>query len=162
MKNNAWLLTDNSGHYFAVSDVEMMEFIPSILIHPVPITPEYCKHVIEWREYLIPVVNIAVLFDHQKQDRIQQIGIFAYQLADNQPLNYIAIALQATPAHISVIDAQLCDLPHYFTQDKRQLALSCFSYNGCPVPILNLGYLCSTQFRNTQDFQYPLISITAD
>jgi len=153
MENSAWLLKDINGDYFAVCEVEMVEYIQIATIFPVPATPRYCNHVMAWRDKLLPVVNIALLFDVINKVKVGEVGVFAYQTAENSPLNHIAIPLLESPVHIIVNDNQYCDLPERYSKDQQSLALSCFSYQDFSVPILNLNYLCSTEFRNNNHTQ---------
>ncbi len=148
MENSAWLLKDTNDDYFAVNEVEMVEYIPVISAYLVPATPDYCHYVTAWREYLVPVINFSLLFGNRTKQEVNQVGIFAYQKSDNEPLNYIAIQIQETPEHIMVNDSWFCDLPSRYVAEKKRLAHSCFTYQNTSVPILNLHYLCSTEFRD--------------
>ncbi|MFV2061481.1 MAG: chemotaxis protein CheW [Gammaproteobacteria bacterium] len=146
MESNAWLLKDINGDYFAVSEVEMVEYIPTVQIFSVPVTPTYCNSIVPWREQLIPVMNIALLFDTPDYNEFNKIGIFAYQINHNTPLQYLAIPIQGSPIHIVVKDSQLCELPDRFSGDKKSIALSCFNYQEQSVVIINLNYLVTTNF----------------
>ena len=149
VENNAWLLKDTNGDFFAVAEVEMVEYIPLVTTFNVPATPYYCNSIMAWREQLIPIINFASLFDLNNTKDASRVGIFVYQLEANAVLRYIAIPIQESPVHIVVSDTQFCDLPSRFISDRVALALSCFTYHEKSVPILNLNYLVSTKFHNT-------------
>lgn len=152
MENNAWLLKDTNGDFFAVSEVEMVEYIPLANTFTVPVTPYYCNHIMAWREQLIPIFNLASLFElnNVNTNDMNRVGIFAYQLKENTELDYVAIPIQESPIHIVVNDSQFCDLPTRFSNDRIVLSLSCFSFQDEAVPVLNINYLVSTKFQNTQ------------
>jgi chemotaxis signal transduction protein len=156
MESNAWLLKDTNGDYFAVAEVEMVEYSPSVKSFSVPLTPYYCNSIMEWRDQLIPIINLASLFETNNLSDVDRVGVFAYQLKENAVLQYIGIPILDSPIHIVVADSQFSELPTRFISDRIALCLSCFSYQNISVPILNLNYLVSTKFLNTT----PKISVT--
>ena len=60
--NSAWRLVVGEGMQVAVSDYEMIEYVIDPQLHPVPITPTHCSNAMLWREQIIPVMDIPVLF----------------------------------------------------------------------------------------------------
>jgi hypothetical protein len=146
--SNAWILPFGNHLQCAVSEKVMVQYIISPQMHLVPLTPDYCTYVINWRDRLIPVVNLAMLLDQSDTDTMHHIGIMAYQEAPRTPLQYGAIMLNASPTRIAVDDRQSCDIPGYVEPQMSSMILSCFSHNDIKTPIIDMSYLYSDEPQN--------------
>ncbi len=146
IKSHAWLLPLRSDFVVAVSDVEMVEYLIDQKTIPVPLTPYYCRHVIVWREALLPVFDLNPLFTQPALKRFHHFGVLAYQTAPKTPLQYLIVALSGSPARVAVDDEKVADTPEEFSGPLRNLALATFLHNDQPVPILNISHLASGEF----------------
>jgi hypothetical protein len=114
----------------------------------VPLTPESCSQVVFWGDRIVPLISLGDITDQQAGAAMPAVVIVAYQTQPNTPLSYVALGVKSDPVKIKVSDKQACDLPDRFAEDIWEpLALSAFSRNGQPVPILNITMLCSKDFH---------------
>jgi hypothetical protein len=99
-----------------------------------------------WQNNRVPLLDLNSLLHSGADIKLTSAPpyalIVAYQSAARGPVAYGAIGLVQLPQTISVGDNDQCELP---TDSKLwpQLALSCFKYEGCAVPILNTSRLFS-------------------
>jgi chemotaxis signal transduction protein len=137
--SKAWALDLGAGLQAAVGDREMVHLVPSPELFDVPATPSHCRHVVIWKDEILPVVDLpAWLTGCTCQHQQSLIGIFAYQPRPGVSPRQGALLLNAIPRRLSVRDDQASALP-----DKpkrwREIAVSCFTtVNGVSIPIIDL------------------------
>lgn len=147
----AWLLHVGENQQIAVGEMQMVEYILRPQLIEIPLTPPYCKHVINWRKQCLPILDFGVLMGEAENTKVEHAGVVRYQKGPRMPLLYLGLALNKEPEKITVDDSQLCDLPAQFLTHMRPTVLSCFSNAELPTPVLDFAYLCSTPFRELQE-----------
>ncbi|MDH3451749.1 MAG: hypothetical protein OEN20_04960 [Gammaproteobacteria bacterium] len=138
----AWLLRADDDVTFAVAQHEMIEYLTEARVQRVPLANPYCDHLALWRDALVPILDFPRLLRGAGVTIQRALSIVAYQPRALRPLEYLGIWVDAPPSRIAVGDDQACDLPQAW-HDVRfaPLALSCFTHDDQPVPILNLAQL---------------------
>lgn len=148
--NSAWLLDVGNDIQIAVAEPEMVEYLLAPQLHRLPLTPDYCSHVLFWRRLILPVIELSVLLDRSPTaGGASALTVLRYQKMSHAPLDYFALVVEKPPHRITVNDQQACDGPtsdHGIWQSS-ELVLTYFSQNGITTPILNLPYLTSEAFR---------------
>ena len=87
----AWLLQLNDSRSVATSEQEVIEYLVHPQLFPIPFTPEHCSSIVQWRDRMLPVIDICPLFGDQPDDEAQGIVVLAYQQASK--LEYLALAV---------------------------------------------------------------------
>ena len=109
----------------------------------VPAAPYFCKHLLRWQNQWLPVLELQSLLNASPSHhppRGTHVLVVAYQAAKNAAIEYGALRLVGLPLMVPVTDAMACDLPA--TSDYwSQIAISCFEYEGQPVPVLDTKQL---------------------
>lgn len=145
----AWILTDHSGHSFAVANVEMVEYLTEASPLQVPLSPGYSPAVIPWRDRLIPLVFYHRLFEPGSAATLHHIGILAYQRQPGAQLQHIAVELAQAPYRVVVTDEESGALPERYRDPVyAPLVRSVFNHNESPIPVLDVNYLVSAALRN--------------
>lgn len=148
--STAWLVDVCDGLLVAVAEREMMAFETPPEIRTLPLTPTLCSKVVFWGDRIVPLVTIGAMRGKQTDTPISAVVIMAYQREPKTPLRYVALGVKSDPVKIMVSDKQACDLPDNLAEDIwGELALSVFSRNGQPVPILDIATLCSRAYHDT-------------
>lgn len=148
--SDAWLLECSDTLSIAVGDHEMVEYIDTPFRFDVPGAPEYCSAVLLWQENLVPVMDLAALLGHSRDDLKPRLSLLNYQDKAGEALQQVAIAVNRAPQKIVVDDEHACELPEEVnTSPLRALSLSSFNHNGQTVIILDISGLCSAEFRDT-------------
>jgi len=147
--SNAWLLECDPALIVAVSDHEIVEYIQPQRSYTVPETPRYCNRVITWQDKLVPVMDLALLTGMRNlQQELPFVCLLCYQLAPRQALQYLALRINRTPQKVAVDDSQACDIADDdFPPLLKSVTLCGFTHMQQAVPILDLGKLCSDEFR---------------
>lgn len=87
--NDCWLLHLSSGHAIAISIHQVTELLKEATRLPVPRTPDHCRHLIAWRERLIPLVDYR-----PHQDSAQgQVMVIRFQNAA-QGIDYLGFSVK--------------------------------------------------------------------
>lgn len=143
--SRAWLLDFGKGFQAVVGAHEMSQVILEPPLFYVPCTVPYCNEVLILRDRILPILDVPTLLTgHEDTPPRYVIGIGAYQTAPTQPIHYGGLYLATTPLPIVVSDSQACALPAKYAYWKPYI-LSCFSYLGTAMPILDLGRLFHTK-----------------
>jgi chemotaxis signal transduction protein len=148
----AWLLDFGDGVLAAVAFNEMSQVVLSPELFEVPCTPAYCHQVLLLRKRVMPIIDMLALLTGAASPQPRGghiIGIGVYQEAAGQALRYIGMHLASTPASIIINDNQACELPDR-ADLWQELAMACFSYENKKIPVLNLAYLFSAEFRQNR------------
>ncbi len=157
----AWLLFVGEQS-FALAEKEMIEYIIEPDCVSIPVTPAYSSKVIQWREQIIPVMDLGFLEnglmerefakgiqqDKAPSEKISSLVVVAYQLQPLEPLNYLALVISKPPVRILVGDEQGCEPPEDNHPLLKFVTMACFSQGDEPIPILDLKRLSSTEFLN--------------
>jgi chemotaxis signal transduction protein len=138
---NAWLLDFGDACYAAVGTRELLHLIDAPSTFPVPCTPEYCSRVVLWQERLLPVMDISARIGSRPRTA-PFLAVIGYQQQRGEYPHFGALLLASPPKQLAVSDEQACRLPDG-KENWRELAISCFEYQGSPVPVLNLCRLFS-------------------
>ena len=97
---------------------------------------------------LLPVLDLAILNEiPTTSNNNNPVVVVTYQTAPQTPILFSAIDIQAAPQKISVAGTEACGLPDSYTDKFREVVISCFSYQGQVIPILNFSLLFSGQFN---------------
>lgn len=147
--SNAWLLECGPGLVVAVSDHEIVEYVQPQRSFAVPATPHYCSSVIAWQDRLVPVMDMALLTGIRNlQQEVSFVCLLCYQPEPRAALQYLALRINRTPQKVAVDDSQACELADdEFSPLLKSVALCGFTHMQQTVPILDLGKLCSDEFR---------------
>ena len=146
---DAWLLECSDSLSIAVSDYEMVEYLDTPVQFEVPGAPEYCPAVLLWQENLIPVMDISVLLGQPPGKLKMRMSVLTYQEKPGASLQQLAVCVNRAPQKIAVDDEQVCELPEEInTSLLGSVSLSCFSHCDQAGIILDLGRLCSAEFRD--------------
>jgi len=144
-KSTAWLLNLGDTLQAAVGERQMLHFMDTPHLLDIPKTPAHCRHVIIWRNTILPVIDLGKwLGVPAPPNTLNFVGIAGYQDQPGTPPQYGALLLAAIPIRIQADDDQACALPKQ-PIGWRHLAMSCFIHNEQAVPILNLPYLFSNR-----------------
>ena len=144
----AWLMISSGNKQFAVAEHEMIEYITSPVLHNIPLSPRYNTSIMFWREQILPVFNLGLLPGQVVDAPGNRLSVLAYQTRPREPLKYIGVTLCEAPSRIQVNDNQICELPEQDMNLWQHLTLSCFSHDGIATPILDITFLCSSEFRD--------------
>lgn len=125
-----------------------VEYLGSIDVRQLPLTPAYCAGVQVWRKRLIPVLDLGRLLGCHRADRsVRQKGVVvAYQAASGDGHRFGLLVLDGMPDLVKVSDDMACALPGEPAW-LQQIACSCFRHKDQAVPILALAKL----------FEHPLV-----
>ena len=137
----AWLLRVANDIQFSISEHQAMEYIENPLLHYIPKTPASCKNIIYWRDKIVPVIDMNILFDHSGTINTQHLMVIAYQEKEHTPLQYVAYILASAPEKIIVNDDTAVELPEFFPEKLKPFVLSSFSYNHQPTSIFDIAQL---------------------
>jgi chemotaxis signal transduction protein len=141
---NAWLLDIGTRMQVAVAEKEIVEYQNSLHAYPIPVTPRYCSSVVFWRDYQLPLFNLALLTTQQSfKVKTERLAVLAYQNEPKSPLRYIGVALYAPPEKIKVNDDDACDWPEDFSEIWKPLTLALFIHKGITIPVLDIAGLCA-------------------
>lgn len=145
----AWILTDNSGHSFAVADVQMAEYLTEATVKEVPLSPDYCPGIMPWRGRLLPVVYFDRIFDPDLPKVQNHIMVLAYQQQPGEPIRHLAVVVGRSPYRIIVTEQESEALPELYDETEyRPLVLSVFSHNETAIPVIDVNYLASPVLRD--------------
>lgn len=152
--SRAWLLDFGYHLQAAVGLHEMRQVLIAPELFDVPCTPTYCSEVVLFQQLILPIFDIPrLLIGRQVTTSRHVVGIAVYQEDPNKPLHYGGLHLITTPTSIYVNDDQVCELSSQ-QQYWEPFAISCFSYQGEAIPIINLSYLFSAQFNRLQQEKF--------
>ena len=135
-KINAWLLTANQVR-LTVASYEIIQVISEAKIIDVPAGPNYCRQLLKWREYLLPLVQLGKIEQADSENQ-PHIIVVAWQKKAGEMLAYGAIALSELPTSIVVDDSWQVDLPQNLSPILKKSALSCIQYQDENVIIPDL------------------------
>lgn len=139
----AWLLTVAPGRLAAIGERELNHLIHEPQSYAIPRTPRHCARVIEWEGQILPVWDLGCwLLDAAPAEPIALAAVVGYQRSRRERPRFGALALPTPPVRVQVRDDQACQLPQD-TPAWRSLALSCFTHQDRPVPIIDLAHLFS-------------------
>lgn len=154
----AWIFRITPSISAAVGELELVHLLPEHpILYAVPQAPHYCRHVMVWRQKIVPVMNLAARLQTAAgrgetattptPDTHQRLGIFAYRDDAAKPA-YGALFLASLPRRYAVSDAQMCRLPADFTT-WTPYVMSCFQDRTAEqaIPILNLNRVFSAAFQ---------------
>jgi hypothetical protein len=136
----ARLVEYGPGRYIALPPHTVFALIERPTFVGVPGAVGHAYGLLVWQDSRVPLLDLNSLLhsdaDIDLTSAPRYALIVAYQSVARGSVAYGAIGLVQLPQSITVSDNDQCELP---TDSKlwSQLALSCFKYEGCEVPILD-------------------------
>ena len=142
-ESSAWLLKLSKNDAIAIGEQELIHIITEPELLKIPKTMPHCQHIINWKNNVLPVMNILGLLHNQNTDISNIIGIIAYKDPRSMSIQYSAIDLSFIPKKIIVNDNQACELST--TEEKwSQYTIASFKQQQKVIPIVDLARLFST------------------
>jgi len=148
--SEAWLLDCGNMLSIAVGDNQMAEFVQQQEFYSVPGSPGYCSGVIVWQGNIVPVMDLASLYDPAASNGAVHpyLCVLRYQSAPNSAIEHLALRVTRTPQKIVVDDQHSCEIPEYLASSVLgEISLACFNRDELPVMIPDIARLCSAEFR---------------
>lgn len=156
----AWLLTFSTQFQAAVGYHEMAQILISPTVFPIATAPHYCHDVMILQNEIIPIMNVSQLLTAQQYlDKHTEmiVGIALYQKDNQDEIHSAGLYLANPPQLINVSDEQGCDLPvegdSGYASGWSEFALSCFLHQDKKIPILDVAYLFSSEFKQQMSAQ---------
>lgn len=135
----AYILEYGQGGLVAFPAHTGVELVDQPRYVVVPGMPYFCQGLMAWQGRRIPLLDLNKFLRGPEAQRTSSVGhvlILAYQSAAGQALEYGAVLAPALIQMIDVIDSQQCALPADIAV-LSGISLSCFEYEGRPVPVLD-------------------------
>lgn len=140
---NAWFLALDNEFSAAVGRLEIVHLLQFPVLHAVHGGPFYCSRVLIWQNRILPAMDLAAWLRGKQVNRTFILAaVVAYQDTRSIEPQYGSILLSELPRQIMVDDSQACSLPEK-PRGWSNIAISCFDFDGKPVPILNLSHIFS-------------------
>ena len=96
-----------------------------------------------WEGEILPVIDLIAWMTGQPSGRTQAcVGIVGWQDQPGASPQYGALLFTGIPEKVRVRDEQVCDLPER-PSGWEIVAISCFSHDGQPVPVLDVPLIFS-------------------
>ncbi len=139
----ARLLEYQRGTFVAFPAHATLELIERPPLVEVPGAPYYCRGLVQWQGRQLPLLDLRTLmraYPDENPKVLSHVLVLAYQRVPRAPLEYGALCAPSLVRMAQVADSQQCALP---TDSDLWpwISLSCFSFEGRPVPIINIGRL---------------------
>ena len=140
----AWIIDLPCDLRAAVGGAELVHVLPDTPRRtPIADGPVYMHEAIAWDAGLVPVFDTARLSEGvAKSADCVYFGIVRFRTDHTGPQRFGALKLTAIPKRVSVDDQMACDLPDFYER-FRKFSISCFEFDGYPVPVLNLARIFS-------------------
>lgn len=139
----AWIVTLDEGCRAAVGEREMMHLVETPVLEAIPHTPVHCRRVLRWEGEIMPVIDLSAWLTGQPTEGAQaSVAIVGWQVQTGAVPQYGALLFRGVPQKTRVQDEQFCQLPDS-PSGWGLIAVSCFSHDGLPVPILDLRTIFS-------------------
>ena len=138
-----------SGHHLALPLHTTLEILENPDIFPVPGAAPHARGLLLWQDNWIPVIDLARLLLPQTApvaEAPKYVLVLAFQRVPGQPLEYGALVLPVLPETVFVDDGMACKLPND-SPLWPEISLSCFSYRGKPIPIVDTGRLLGRSYE---------------
>ncbi len=139
----AWILHFDSGFCAAVGEREMTHIVETPTLTDIPQTVSHCQQVLLWEGETLPVIDLTAWLTGQPAERSRAaVGIVGWQKQPSVAPQYGALLFNGIPQKVQVHDDQVCDLPQQ-PSGWKAVAISCFMYQGEPIPILDISHIFS-------------------
>lgn len=144
-ETSAWLLSISDSIQFCIAEHEAEAYINDTEVQVVPLTSDYCRHVIFWQDKILPVIELDEMIDKKVKDNdtasnfFKHIFITVYQTEENAPLEYIAFKLSSAPEKMRVNDDNICDVPDDYPECLKPHLLSIFNHNDKITSIFDIA-----------------------
>lgn len=139
----AWLLSVARNIHLCIAEHEAAEYVENPPLHPIPMSPAYCKNTLLWHDRIVPLIDINVLCGNPVKANYQNIIVTAYQAKEHSPLEYVAFVLASPPEKIIVNDDDACELPDDYPDSLTPYILSLFKHNNKLTSIIDIARLGS-------------------
>jgi hypothetical protein len=142
--STARLVEYTPGRYIALPPHTTLEVVENPRPVAVPGGAYYGHGLLAWQERQIPLVNLLALLKAHTSDAAAALPryalVVAYQAAPGQPVMHGALGMAQLPQSVTVNDSDACGLPDD-SDLWPLLALSCFTHEGQPAPIVDTSKL---------------------
>lgn len=144
-----WLLNFGDDRWAAVGEKELQEVLPDPQLASDLSAPAHCRSRLEWRGYMLPVMDLAVVFGADPgRDSGRWVTVVAYAEEGGKEIGFAALRLEEPPVAVQVNDGMACALPETSLRDYliwNFISLSCFRHKESAVPVIELARLFSSQ-----------------
>lgn len=136
----AWLIELGQNMHAAIGENELVHIVDSSEIADLPAVLANRKNTVNWQGKELNVINLAKYFTDRTLTVVSSepiIGVVAYHSDNDDSLEYGGLLMAGIPAKEIVNNSLACNLPEP-AQKWRDIAISCFTNEGYPVPVLDL------------------------
>ncbi|MDR9435240.1 MAG: hypothetical protein RI563_00065 [Thiohalophilus sp.] len=145
-ETTAWLLNLGQSLYAAIGENDLVHVIDYSEISDLPALLANTENSVHWQGKELNVINLAKYLSDRTLTMLSSepiIGVVAYQSDNYDRPQYGGVLMAGIPAKKIVNNSQACELPEP-VQKWRDVAISCYSDEGRPVPVLDLPTVFST------------------
>ncbi len=112
----AWRIEVAPNHWIAVAEKNLIEYINDPILTYVPLSPMGCDNLIKWKEYLLPVVDLASKLNFFNANKVDQDRSVSNKIVvvytENKPVanpinSVISIRILSSPERIAVNDDEM-------------------------------------------------------
>lgn len=128
-------LDTGGGTAAAIGLHEVIEVVTEGDMTQVPMAPQHCRELLQWRDQWIPVFDLAAWRGLHTESVTPFFVVVGYP-ADTGGIHYGCMRVPEFPKIVELSDQQACSLPD--DAEWGRIAHSCFSGDGRAVPILSL------------------------
>jgi chemotaxis signal transduction protein len=143
----ARLIEYSRGRFVALPPHTTLELLEHPQALAVPGAAYYAYGLLAWQGRQLPLIDLEALLlayaGGQRAKAPRYALVVAYQRAPGAPVEHGAIAMADLPQTVTVSDDAMCELPNG-SDMWPLLALSCFTFDGQVVPVVDTGRLFSS------------------
>ncbi len=136
----AWLIDLGQNMHAAIGENELVHIIDSSEIADLPAVLANRENTVHWQGKELNVINLAKYFSDRTLTMVSSepiIGVVVYHSDSDDRLQYGGLLMAGIPDKEIVNNSQACNLPEP-THKWRDVAISCFTNEEYPVPVLDL------------------------
>ncbi len=157
----ALLLAYTDKQFLTFPTQSLLELIESPELTALPSGKDFVYGLLHWQDKLVPVIDLALLLKERtikttteinqppqlsnelsselSNKKVAFVMVTAYHTAEG--IAHIAVKLDEPPVSVLVNNSMACDLATNSDINWAEYAISCFSYQNNPVPILQPEWL---------------------
>ena len=132
------------GRMVALPPHTTLEIVENPQAVPIPGAAYYGYGLLSWQGRRLPMLDLDAMLraypQAQRTKAPRYALVVAYQRAPGQPVEHGAIGLADLPQNAMVRDEACCELPND-SDMWPHISLSCFRFEGRPVPIVDTARL---------------------
>ena len=141
-----WLLSLPGKRIVAVGERELVHILPEVpMLRPIPRAPRHARRAMVWQQRILPVIDLAELFDEGTEDSavVPLIGVVAFSASGRKATGLGALLLYGVPQRLETSMNEPREMPPRL-QALADWSLSCLEHpEHGEVPILYLSKLFS-------------------